>query len=66
VAVITGNPDNVARRRAELLSQPYLTVSEATELISLDRHTIYEMIRSGELKGRRFGRKWFLETGQFK
>lgn len=35
-----------------------LTVDEVSELLCLGKNTVYELLRSGELEGIRFGRIW--------
>ena len=66
MAAITGKREDVARRRAELLSQTKLTVSEAMELMTVDRHTIYKRIEEGKLRAEKWGNKWYLDTDQFR
>jgi excisionase family DNA binding protein len=40
------------------LPAAYLTPGEASEVLRVDRRTIYEWLRSGKLKAVRFGRTW--------
>lgn len=36
----------------------YLTVAETAAKLKLHQDTVYRMIRDGELKAARFGRRW--------
>jgi excisionase family DNA binding protein len=62
VAVIRGNPGKVEARRQALMSQLFLTVSELTELVSLDEKTILKLIHDGQIPARKFGMKWMIST----
>ena len=35
-----------------------LTVDEVAEVLYLGKNTVYELLRSGDLKGIKFGRVW--------
>ena len=40
------------------LEKELLTVEEVMEILYLGKNTVYDLLRSGELKGIRFGRVW--------
>jgi len=40
------------------LEKELLTVEEIMEILYLGKNTVYDLLRSGELKGIRFGRVW--------
>ena len=42
----------------EYLKKELLTVDETMEILYLGRNTVYDLLRSGELKGIKFGRVW--------
>ena len=42
----------------EYYEKELLTVDEVTEILCLGKNTVYDLLRSGELKGIRFGRAW--------
>ena len=42
----------------EYYEKELLTVDEVTEILYLGKNTVYDLLRSGELKGIRFGRVW--------
>ena len=42
----------------EYLERELLTVDETMEILYLGKNTVYELLRSGELEGVRFGRIW--------
>ena len=43
-----------------------LTVDEVSELLCLGKNTVYELLRSGELEGIRFGRIWRIPKDSIK
>lgn len=42
----------------EYYEKELLTVDEVAEVLYLGKNTVYDLLRSGELKGIRFGRVW--------
>ena len=42
----------------EVFEKELLTVDEVMDMLYLGKNTVYELLRSGELKGIRFGRVW--------
>lgn len=42
----------------EYLEKELLTVDEVMEILFLGKNTVYDLLRSGELEGIRFGRIW--------
>lgn len=42
----------------EYFDKELLTVDEVMEILYLGRNTVYELLRSGELKGIKFGKIW--------
>ena len=42
----------------EYFDKELLTVDEVMEILYLGRNTVYELLRSGELKGIKFGKVW--------
>ena len=42
----------------DFLEKELLTVDEVMEILYLGKNTVYELLRSGELEGIRFGRAW--------
>lgn len=42
----------------DFLEKELLTVDEVMEILYLGKNTVYELLRSGELQGIRFGRAW--------
>lgn len=51
-------PETVERWFDWTEAERVLTVEECAELLSVGERTIYEVLRSGELKGRKVGRRW--------
>lgn len=43
-----------------------LTVDEVAEILYLGKNTVYELLRSGELKGIKFGRVWRIPRNSIK
>ena len=43
-----------------------LTVDEVAEVLYLGKNTVYELLRSGELKGIKFGRVWRIPRNSIK
>ena len=42
----------------EFLEKELLTVDEVAEILYLGKNTVYNLLRSGELKGIKFGKIW--------
>ena len=42
----------------EYLEKELLTVDETMEILYLGRNTVYGLLRTGELKGIKFGKVW--------
>jgi excisionase family DNA binding protein len=42
------------------IESPYYTLNEAATYLRSSRRTIEEMLLSGRLKGKKFGRKWLI------
>lgn len=42
----------------------YLTPEEIAELLRINVKTVYAMLQSGELQGRKFGRQWRVHRSQ--
>ena len=42
----------------DFFEKELLTVDEVMEILYLGKNTVYSLLRSGELKGIRFGRAW--------
>lgn len=42
----------------EYFDKELLTVDEVMEILYLGRNTVYDLLRSGELKGIKFGKVW--------
>jgi excisionase family DNA binding protein len=42
------------------LESPYFTLNETAVYLRSSRRTIEEMLFSGRLKGKKFGRKWLI------
>lgn len=43
-----------------------LTVDEVADVLYLGKNTVYELLRSGELKGIKFGRVWRIPRNSIK
>lgn len=72
--------DNVRERRLKLMKKngkvrekeaaqekkaSYISLAEATKIFPLDRRTIVSRIKKGELDGKKFGSKWFVNKNEF-
>jgi excisionase family DNA binding protein len=40
----------------------WLSPDEVAKLLELNRHTVYRLLRDGELPGSRIGGRWFVST----
>ena len=50
----------------EFLEKELLTVDEVADILYLGKNTVYELLRSGELKGIKFGRIWRIPRNSIK
>jgi len=46
---------------SEDIEAKYVSMQEACKLMQLTRHTLYKLLESGEIPGKKFGSKWFIE-----
>jgi excisionase family DNA binding protein len=51
--------------RNEIIAEA-VTAEEARHCLRLGRNSIYGLLRSGELKGKRIGRKWIIPRAEIR
>jgi excisionase family DNA binding protein len=49
----------------DALKSPYITVTQAAELLQVSEKTILRLIKAEKLDAKRVGRQWRLPTEQF-